>query len=208
MSIQPLPPIEFLNEALEIDLESPTCLRWKVRPKEHFTTVRGFKIFNTRDAGQCAGFFNKYRCGQIRLSVKINQRSYPAHRVIYALATGRDPFPLEVDHKDRNPQNNHPENLRVATRSENASNKNIQLNNTSGRRGVTWCKRTSKWMAQIGKDKKTLFLGRFDSIEEAAAARLSAEKKIHGRFSPQHKEDLTNLPLGNSIPIDYERGAL
>jgi len=191
MSMQPLPPIEFLNEALEIDLESPTGLRWKVRPKNHFTTVRSFKVFNTRDAGKYAGFLAKSGCGQISFSVKINQRTYPAHRVVYALATGRDPFPLEIDHKDRNSQNNHPENLRVATRSENASNKEIQLNNTSGQRGVTWCKRTSKWMAQIGKDKKTIFLGRFKSIEEAAAARLSAEKEIHSCFSPQHKESLT-----------------
>jgi len=191
MSPQPLPPIDFLNEALEIDLESPTGLRWKSRPMHHFATVRGFRMFNTRDAGKCAGSLAKAGCGHISFSVKINQRSYPAHRIVYALATGSDPFPLEVDHKDRNSQNNYPENLRVATRSENASNKGIQLNNTSGQRGVTWCKRTSKWMAQIGKDKKTLFLGRFDSIEEATAARLSAENEIHGSFSPQHKESLT-----------------
>ena len=184
MSVQPLPPIDFLNEALEIDLESPTCLRWKIRPRNHFATVRGLKIFNTRDAGQCAGSLAKAECGHISFRVKINQRVYPAHRVVFALATGRDPFPLEVDHKDRNPQNNHPENLRVATRSENASNKGIQSNNTSGQRGVTRCKRTSKWMAQIGKDNKNLFLGRFDLIEDAIAARLSAEKEIHGSFSP------------------------
>jgi hypothetical protein len=197
--MQPLPPIEFLNEALEIDLESPTCLRWKVRPRNHFATVRGFKMFNTRDSSRCAGSLTKSGCGQISFTVKINQRAYPAHRVVYALSTGRDPFPLEVDHKDRNSQNNHPENLRVATRSENASNKGIQLNNTSGQRGVTWCKRTSKWMAQIGKDKKTLFLGRFDSIDEAAAARFSAEKGIHGSFSPQRKERLTNALLFYSV---------
>ena len=182
--MQPLPPIEFLNEALEIDLESPTCLRWKIRPRNHFATVRGFKIFNVRDAGNNAGSLTSSGCGQISYCVKINQRTYPAHRVVFALATGKDPFPLEVDHKDRNSQNNHPDNLRVATRSENASNKGIQLNNTSGQRGVTRCKRTSKWMAQIGKDKKTIFLGRFDLIEDAVAARLSAEKEIHGSFSP------------------------
>ena len=183
MSMQPLPPIIFLKEALEIDIKSPSFLRWKNRPRNHFATNRGFGISNTRDAGMPAGSFAYSGDKMPMFKVKINQRVYLAHRIVFALFSGNDPFPLEVDHKDRNPLNNHPENLRVATRSENASNKEIQSNNKSGQRGVTWCKRTSKWMAQIGKNNKTLFLGRFDLINDAAEARFTAEKELHGEFS-------------------------
>lgn len=75
------------------------------------------------------------------------------------------------------------ENLRVATRGQNASNKGKQRNNTSGVRGVTWCKRTKKWMAQIGLNGRCLFLGRFFEISEAQAAREMAARHHHGEFS-------------------------
>jgi hypothetical protein len=116
--------------------------------------------------------------------VKINQITFMAHRIVYALHHGRDPYPLEVDHINRNPLDNRPENLRVATRSENASNKGVQANNKSGHRGVTFCRKTGKWQAQIGHNKKCIFLGRFATPQEASEARNRAEKQIHGEFSP------------------------
>jgi hypothetical protein len=115
--------------------------------------------------------------------VKINQRTYPAHRVVFALVNGLDPGFKEVDHIDRNPLNNKAENLRIATRSENARNKGIPANNASGKKGVTWCKRTKRWMAQIGHCKKTVFLGRFKSFGDAVAARDHASKKLHESFA-------------------------
>jgi hypothetical protein len=115
--------------------------------------------------------------------VKINQIKYPAHRVVFALANERDPYPMEIDHIDRNPINNHSSNLRTATRSQNASNRSRTRINASGVLGVTFCKRTRKWMAQIGLNKKTIFLGRYSSIEDAKKARASASLIHHGEFA-------------------------
>lgn len=184
MSPQPLPPVTYLHEALEICPISPSGLRWRSRPRNHFNTHRGWCISKTRDAGNPAGHKVIDGCGSQRFSIKLNQLNYPAHRVVYALANNVDPWPQEVDHINRIPSDNRPENLRVATRSENASNKNIQSNNTSGVRGVVFCKKTNKWQAQIGKDRKTVFLGRFLSKEEAERVRLKAEKQLHGLFQP------------------------
>ncbi len=180
----PLPPIQYLSECLEISDSSVTGLRWKLRPRSHFKTSRGWKISLTRDLGAEAGSKGKSGDGSVFFTVKINQITFMAHRIVYALHHGRDPYPLEVDHINRNPLDNRPENLRVATRSENASNKGIQANNTSGRRGVTFCRKTGKWQAQIGHNGKCIFLGRHETQEDAYRARLSAEKQIHGEFSP------------------------
>lgn len=186
MTCQPLPPIEFLAECFDICSDSPSWLKWKSRPRNHFSTRKGWAITNKRDSGKDAGNFSRSGDGNPRYMVKICQKKYPAHRVVFALANGKDPFPLEVDHIDRNSINNNPSNLRVANRSENARNKFTQSNNTSGLRGVTWCKRTGKWMAQIGHHKKCVFLGRFNDIKDAKKARLEAEKELHQEFSPTH----------------------
>ena len=54
--------------------------------------------------------------------------------------------------------------------------KKVFSNNTSGVRGVYPLKRTGKWAAQIQFKGKKKFLGSFDTIEEAAAARKKAEE--------------------------------
>jgi hypothetical protein len=179
---KPLPDIEYLRSILEYDEGSPKGLRWKSRPRKDFSDNRGFLIFNRRDAGNLAGTGVR-RGGSFYYTVKINQVSYPSHRIIWAIVKGEDPGDFEIDHKDRDSTNNKIENLRVSTRSENASNKSIQSNNTSGFRGVVWCKRTQLWMAQIGKEGKNLFLGRYKNLDDAVKARAEASKNYHLEFA-------------------------
>ena len=89
------------------------------------------------------------------------------------------------DHKDRNPFNNRKYNLRKATPTENARNKSLSINNTSGVVGVGWDKDNKKWVAFIGMDYKTKKLGRYINKEDAIKARLEAEQKYYGEFAPQ-----------------------
>ena len=49
----------------------------------------------------------------------------------------------------------------------------------SGVRGVTWDKEAGKWKATIICQRKNHFLGRFDSLQEAAEARAKAEDKYY-----------------------------
>ena len=58
----------------------------------------------------------------------------------------------------------------------------IQKNNTSGVRGVHFDKGLGKYRAVIHFQKRRYPLGSFDSLEEAAAARRTAESKIYGDF--------------------------
>lgn len=86
-----------------------------------------------------------------------------------------------VDHIDRNPQNNHVTNLRVATSSENNRNKSKYVN-TSGTTGVYWFESRHKWRAHITVNYKKLNLGTFHSKRAAVAARKRAERRYFGEY--------------------------
>lgn len=55
-------------------------------------------------------------------------------------------------------------------------------NNTSGVKGVYYNKKRGKWIAQIMFQQKCYYLGGFERIEDAAAARAEAEKNLFGNF--------------------------
>jgi hypothetical protein len=108
-------------------------------------------------------------------------RSYYAHRVIWALMTGQWPRQT-IDHVDGDRQNSRWVNLREASRSENARNTPKSSANKSGVKGVCWDTRNAKWLAQIGINGGTKFLGLFSNIEDAANAYAAASAEIHGEF--------------------------
>lgn len=107
---------------------------------------------------------------------------YGAHRVVWAFAHGDWP-PSELDHKDGNPLNNSLSNLRVAERAQNLRNQGLRKTNSSGYKGVSWNKTYRKWQARIQVDKKQIWLGLFDTVEDAAEQYKQAAKAHHGAFA-------------------------
>lgn len=89
------------------------------------------------------------------------------------------------DHKDRNPLNNRKYNLRKATVIENSQNQSRRKDNSSGIIGVYFNSNANKWQSYITVNKKYVYLGVFNSKEEAIKVRLKAEKKYFGEFAPQ-----------------------
>ncbi len=75
-----------------------------------------------------------------------------------------------VDHIDGNKMNNHHENLRYATHSENGRNRKNQTNTSSVYKGVCWHKKAKKWVAHIQINSKLKHLGIFTNEREAAEA--------------------------------------
>jgi len=51
----------------------------------------------------------------------------------------------------------------------------VSSRNTSGHTGIYWYIPTNKWRAEIFQNGKQIYLGYFDTIEEAIAARKAAE---------------------------------
>lgn len=84
-------------------------------------------------------------------------------------------LPRLVDHKDTNKSNNHIENLRDLTKSENAmnSNKRKLYNNkptSSIYKGVSWKKRVRKWQVSLTHKGKHFRLGLFNNEHDAGQA--------------------------------------
>lgn len=79
---------------------------------------------------------------------------------------------------------NRKQNLRFVTQRENAVNSAIHSNNTSGVSGVTFNKKTQKWIARINSAPyKRISLGIFDNFDDAVKARQEAEKIYYGQFT-------------------------
>ena len=180
--------MDIIREALDIDPTSPSYLRWKKRPRSHFNCDRGWRVFNTRNAGKSAKNEAFDGRGKKYFRLRIGQTSYLAHRIVYALIYGIDAADLRLDHIDGDGQNNNPNNLRLATNAENLRNRGKNRNNSSGKKGVCWNKQRKKWQAEIKVNRRGIFLGRFQSINEASAAYETAAREHFGEF---YKETTT-----------------
>ena len=86
-----------------------------------------------------------------------------------------------IDHKNRRKNDNRKSNLRIATKSENAMNRPTDIRSTTGYKGVH--KVGNKYTANIGLNNETIYLGIFDSMEDAAECRYRNEKEIFGEFA-------------------------
>ena len=64
--------------------------------------------------------------------------------------------------------------------------------NTSGIKGVSFDKDRGKWVAQITFKGKWKFLGRYDTIQEAAEARREAEQEIFDPCLEAHGKPCTS----------------
>ncbi len=118
------------------------------------------------------------RVGSVRkdgyIETQFKGVSYLLHRLIFFYHYGH--WPKLVDHKDQDNTNNRIENLRDSNKRENAYNCGLPSNNTSGIRGVSWCKRSQKWSVRFKRGNKYLFLGNYADIDEAKAVRQHYEK--------------------------------
>jgi hypothetical protein len=131
--------------------------------EEDWGRVRGFR-WHVDSLGYVAGYVNG---NQVRL-----------HR--HLMEAGRGQI---VDHKNRDQMDNRKGNLRLASKSENGINSKHRKHNTSGFRGVHFCRQTGKWRAEIRKNGQCTKLGRFKTKLAAALAYDQAALDMHGDFA-------------------------
>ena len=121
-----------------------------------------------------------------RYQIAINKKLYLTHRLVFLMHKGY--LPEILDHINNDAGDNRIENLRAASRSQNAYNSKLASNNKSGYKGVFWLKENKKWRAGITFNKKAIYLGCFDNVEEAAEVVRKAREELHGDFA-HHGDD-------------------
>lgn len=185
---QKLPDQDYLNLMLEYSEKTGVVKYKDVFPedmeKHGWTQVR-CKIQNTRRAGKVAGHLFQTSSGTPAIQVRIDNKSYYLHRIIWKMVYGEDP--ILIDHIDGNPINNKLHNLRSVTNLENTRNTKRFKTNTSGTTGVSQDK-TGKYEAYIWDKYKKIGLGRYDNIEDAIKVRAEYQEKLgyhenHGRYN-------------------------
>lgn len=92
------------------------------------------------------------------------------HRAVWELANGPIPDGLQIDHIDRNKQNNLIENLRTVTSAENNQNKGTFCTNKLGLKHVN--KRNDRDLYTVSVRKAgRRYVSCHKSLDEAVAAR-------------------------------------
>jgi hypothetical protein len=157
--VKELPPVDTLRERLEYNPETGD-LRWR---KHRWPKRVGAIADHQTRAG--------YRI------VVINGENYCAHRIIWRLHTGEYlPDGMVIDHINHDPGDNRLCNLRLVTLSENTYNttQNNVLTPDTSRRGIMQTK-GDRWKVQINHEGRKLYLGTYDTLPEAIAARTGGE---------------------------------
>lgn len=158
-----------VKELLEYDEQSGTFI-WKVNPS------RRTKIGDIAGSKTASGYHQ----------IKILGKNYLAHRIAWLYVHGEFPDGF-LDHMDHNPLNNRIENLRLATNQENKRNGSLYRNNSTGYRGVYESGRRFEGYLKVNGER--VFIGMFDTAEEASVAVESIAMKIHADFYRNRNND-------------------
>lgn len=152
-----------------------TTLPYSNRKKIGFGNGGGTKIV----LGDTLKPFKLTKRGYCHIKINDNKR-WSWQRIVYEHFKGAIPKGMQVDHKDNNVLNNHPDNLVLITPLNNSRKRLKQYNNKSGYTGVYWDKRANKWHCQISIKNKIIGLGYFDNPLEAFICYLENKIYYHG----------------------------
>lgn len=154
---------EFLLDVFHYDKETG-ILFWK----NHWHKNK--RYLSGREAGCVYKDNNNYY-----KKITLGNKNQTVHQLIWFLETGK--IPKMIDHIDGNGLNNRMSNLREVTNRENLQNRNCHR---SGKLvGAHFHKKENCWMSKINIGYTQIFIGRFDTQEEAHQAYLK-ELKIRG----------------------------
>lgn len=151
----------------------------KLRKNLHYNPLTGewtwlISQSNAIQAGRKAGAVTDR--GYLR--VRLHGVGYYSARLAWFYMTGEWPKE-QIDHVNRDRLDDRWENLREASFGQNQMNTGLPSNNTSGIKGVSWRGQSQKWEARVSN----IYLGLFDTIEQAEAARDAFVVEWHEEFA-------------------------
>lgn len=85
----------------------------------------------------------------------------------------------QVDHRCHNKACVNPDHLRAVTNKQNQENRRgANKNSKSGVRGVNWMPHYGKWRAQFKHNGRSIYVGIYETIEEAEAAVVAKRRQV------------------------------
>jgi hypothetical protein len=139
-----------------------------------------------------AGPWRIYRDGRTAYARRVVRRGNPPKKADQRLHTFLTGWPL-VDHINGNGLDNRRANLRPATQQQNQANCHT-IKSSSGYKGVTFHRATGRWQAAVGYNNRKVYLGLFDTPEQAAHTYDAAARRLFGEFArPNFAVDGTDL---------------
>lgn len=180
MAAKPLPSPEVLRQLLRYEPDTGK-LFWKERPDSFCKSPSEARRWNKRFSGKeiTVTTTHGYR------AVTIFDRQYPAHRICYAIFHGAHPG-KDIDHINGDRADNRIENLRAVSPRQNAVNRKKISRNVTGVCGVSKTQ-YGTFTAYVSTGSRRIYLGSFKSLEDAALARKSAERRYN--YSATHGRD-------------------
>ncbi|WP_342439310.1 HNH endonuclease [Paenibacillus sp. FSL L8-0436] len=95
------------------------------------------------------------------------------------------PKGLVVDHINHDTLDNRRKNLRIVTHAQNIQNRSLSRNNSSGVRGVSYCKARGLWEVKFRVNYTTKHFGRYPTLEEASLVAAEALREALPYSDPQ-----------------------
>ena len=161
---------EHLKEILEYNIETGV-LNWK--EKRNSRALKGSRAGGLHPNGS--------------IVIGINGKYYLAHRLAWLYVYGE--FPKKnIDHINHNRTDNRIKNLRDVNNTENLRNCGLSCKNTSGYSGVSYSKTRRKWIASVKYNQKSIYIGGYDTPEEAAEGAIS--KRLELGFHRNHGKNI------------------
>lgn len=114
------------------------------------------------------------------LIIAINGRSINYHVAIWLFHY--DYRPRSIDHINGIKHDNRIENLRAATVAQNTWNQSKQTRNTTGHKGLFWCKNDKLWYGAVQCNGNRKKIGWSKDKTHTLKELVKYRKKVHGEF--------------------------
>ncbi len=150
------PTQEYLKERFTYDKEAGVLI-WR-------THLRTARYVGKRAGCKCSNGYSR---------ISLDSKLYMSHRLIWVYLNDAIPEGLEIDHIDGDKSNNHIENLRLATRTQNRWNRK--------EKGYRF--KDNHWEVTVGHLGKYIYVGFFKTEAEAEQAYKAKCKELRGEFA-------------------------
>ena len=163
------PSLEYLNTRIRVDVDAGKVF-WIDATKHH-----------RRLNGKEAGTSRTQHSGKSYWHVKVD--SYPLKRshIVFLFSTGNWPT-LQIDHINGNSLDDRVANIREATATQNAWNHKGRAKTTDLPMGIRELP-SGMYQARIAKDKTTIHLGSFPTLEQAVSVYQNKRKELFREFA-------------------------